>query len=122
MTRRVLAVVLAAMLAACGNTLAQRQAALAPLVGQSEADLVRRLGVPTQTYEAGGRRFLAYTQTETAVIPGSYGPPPWGPWGPGWGWGWGGSPPQVVQSTCETVFEVTDGRVVAFSLHGSACG
>lgn len=109
------------VLSGCGNGLAERRAALAPFIGRGEADLVRALGVPVQTYDAGGHRFLAYIQTQTAVIPGSYGPPPWGVWGPGSAWGWGASPPQVVQSVCETVFELADTRVVGFSVHGSGC-
>ena len=106
----------------CGNRLAERQAALAPLVGRSEADLVRSLGVPQRTFDADGHRFLAYVDTQTAVIPGTYGPPPWGFWGPGSAWALGATPPQVIESVCETTFEIFGAKVIGFSLHGGGCG
>ena len=108
--------------AACGNRLAERQAALAPLVGGSETDLVRALGVPTRSFDSVGHRFLAFVDTRAAVIPGTYGPPPWGYWGPGSAWALGASPPQVIESVCETTFEIVDTKVVGFSLRGSGCG
>ena len=59
------------LLAACTQPTPQdRQAALQPLVGQSETDLVRRMGVPTRSVDVDGHRFLAYLQRDVTVLPG----------------------------------------------------
>lgn len=104
----------------CADRLAERQAYLTTLIGLSEADLVRTIGVPTRSVDAGGHRFLAYRESSIEVIPG----PPFGPWGmPGAPWAYGaGLPPDVVQLVCETTFELDDGRVRSFTLRGNACG
>lgn len=121
--RRVVFVVLAACLVAgCANySLQRRQAALAPLVGQTEADLVRQLGVPTRVFETDGQRFLSYDEIRTDILPGfaPYYGSWWGPWG-GWG-GYGGFPPTVVQYGCQTTFDIAGGKVVSFSLRGNGC-
>jgi len=98
-----------------------RVAALNATIGMSEADLVRAYGVPTRSIDADGHRFLAYVQSHTTIIPGSGGWPGWG-W-PGWGWGpgWGGFPPEVVEYSCETTFELTKSRVVSWNLRGNDC-
>ena len=106
------------LLAACDPyALQRREAALSAYVGMSESDLVRSFGVPTRTFETGGRRFLAYDEGSVNIIPG--GPYAWRPWG--WGYYGGAFPPQVVQTFCETTFEVANGKVVGFSLRGNAC-
>lgn len=111
------ALIVLLLLGACDPyALQRREAALSAYVGMSESDLVRGFGVPTRTFETGGRRFLAYDQGSVNIVPGPY---PWHPW---WGWGYGGAfPPQVVQTFCETTFEVANGKVVGFSLRGNAC-
>ena len=116
MCRPFVALLVAVLLAGCAShALEQRQAYLQTLVGRSEADVVRALGVPTRTFEAGGVRFLAYDQSRLQVIPG------YAPWG--WGWGWGyATPPEVYQLTCETTFEILQGKVASFTLRGNACG
>ncbi|HUZ65508.1 MAG TPA: hypothetical protein VMU82_17525 [Acetobacteraceae bacterium] len=89
-------------------------------IGDTETQLVQGLGVPTRSYAVGGRKFLAYDDRHLDVIPGD---PGFGPWGPPFGFGWyGGFPPQVVETGCETTFEVKQGHVVSFSLRGNACG
>jgi hypothetical protein len=122
MSRRIrtalVAGLLVPLLAGCADRLAERRAYLATLVGTSEADLVRTLGVPTRTVEAEGHRFLAYTESREELIPGG----PMGPWGWRGGWAYGGVPAEVVQRVCETTFEVIDGRVRGFTLRGNACG
>jgi hypothetical protein len=100
------------LVAACDPyELQHRKQELAGYVGVSEADLVRAMGVPTRTFEAGGHRFLAYDQTTQTITP-----PPY-PWGYG-----AGFPAGVVNYTCETTFEIADGRVISTSLRGNACG
>jgi hypothetical protein len=107
------------LLAGCADLLAQREAYLNTLVGQSEENVVRTLGVPTRTVDSNGHRFLAYTESRLDIVP--TGPiMPWG-WRNGWGYG-GGFPSEVVQRVCETTFEVVDGRVKGYTLRGNACG
>jgi len=109
------------LLAGCNTpTPPDRQAALDQLVGQSEADVVRQMGIPTRAFETDGHRFLAYLERRVDVTPGT------GPWAPFWGH-WGGSygpdvPPAVVDYSCETTFEITGGKVQSFQRRGNACG
>ena len=117
---------LAAVLAGCAPAF-NRSAFLATLVGQPEAELVRRLGVPSRTYETGGRKFLAYSERRSDVIGGGpflggfgYYGSGFGYYGSGYGY-YGGFPAEIVEERCETTFEVGDGRVLAWSLHGNAC-
>ena len=110
-------------MACCGYGVAARRAYLASLVGQNETELVRQFGVPTRTYEAGGRKFLAYDQRRLDIIPsgpffGGYGG--FGHFGPGFGL-YGAFPPAVVERGCETTFEVDGGRVARWSLRGNTC-
>ena len=110
------------LLAGC-TTPAPTAAPPAPgqLVGQSETDLVRQIGVPTRAFEADGHRFLAYLQRRVDVSPGT------GPWAPFWD-RWGGGSygpdvgPEVVDYICETTFEITGGKVQSFQRRGNACG
>ena len=115
MERGLRCVLLAAlMLAGCVNELAQRQAFLATLIGKSETDLVRTMGVPTGSFETGGHRFLAYLEVWTDYYPATPGP---------WGWYWGGGfPAEVIQRACNTTFELNDGRVIGYTLRGNGCG
>ncbi len=121
MTRLVLAG-LPVLLLATGcdpYALRRRQAADAALVGLSEAELVRALGVPARTFAAENRRFLAYDEVRTDFLGDDY---PWRPPGFGWGWDLAARQTQVVQWVCETTFEVADQRVIGFTLRGNACG
>ena len=95
------------------------------LVGKSETDLVRAMGVPSRSFDSGGHKFLAYSRTKLESTPGDPGfGPGWG-WGyPGWhgGWGgWGGFPPQIIQRDCETTFDLLNGTVQAYNLRGNDC-
>ena len=95
----------------------QRIAFLNTLIGRSETDLVRTLGVPNRSVETGGHKFLAYRQQDVTVLPGwnAY-PYPW------WGWGgFGAVSGEVVVNTCETTFELADSRVLRWSLRGNSC-
>ena len=115
--RRAVLLLLTALLVDCVNQFAARQAALSHFVGQPEADLVQQMGVPTRTYETGGVKYLAYDERRVDIIPGfpSYNPFFAGYYG-------GGFPPQVVELSCETTFEIAAGVVKAFTLRGNACG
>ena len=111
--------VLALLLGGCVNQLAQREAFLQQFVGKPEAELVQQVGVPTRTYETGGVKYLAYTESRVDLIPAT---PGFGFGPPFWGWYGGGFPPQAVNLVCETTFAVSGGTVRSFTLRGNACG
>ena len=126
-TLRTLGLACALGLGACAYPNPQHVAALNALVGKSEADLVRTLGVPNRTYDTGGHRFLAFSRSKLETIPGDPGFGPWGGgfwggpyWGGGWG-GWGGFPPEIVQRDCETTFDLLNGTVQTWTLRGNDC-
>ena len=119
--RRLACLAVLVLLGACTNhALEQRRAYLASFVGQSEADLVRQLGVPTRTFSLKDETFLAYDDRHLELLPGFYaGPPGWGPWSPGWNWGW--APPIVIARGCESTFDIRDGKVVGLAMRGPDC-
>jgi hypothetical protein len=110
-----LVVLLALLVAACTPPGEQRRIWLSSLVGQSEVALIESLGVPTRTYEAGGVKFLAFTESWVDIVPpmAVYGPPYWG--------FSSGFPGQVVQWHCETTIAISGGVVRNFSFRGNAC-
>ncbi len=116
----------ALLLSGCAShSLERRQALLAPLVGQSEADLVRQVGVPSRTLETDGHRFLAYTERRAEVIPAASGfvgaPFPFRGFGGFDDFEGTSFPPALIQHVCETTFEIVAGRVAGFSLRGDDC-
>lgn len=122
--KRIVPLLLTAVLAGCAPAF-DRPAFLATLVGQPEAEVVRRLGVPSRTYEADGRKFLAYSERRSELIGGGpffggFGAFGSGFGGPGFGYS-AAFPTQVIERDCETTFEVGAGRVLAWSLRGNAC-
>ena len=117
--KRMLPLLLMAALAGCAPAF-NRPAFLATFVGQPEAELVRRLGVPSRTYETGGRKFLAYSERRSEVIEGGPFFGGFGYYGSGFG-GFGAFPTEVIERDCETTFEVGDGRVLGWTLRGNAC-
>lgn len=117
----ILPLLLAAALAGCAPAF-NRPAFLATLVGQPETELVRRLGVPSRTYETDGRKFLAYSERRSEVIGGGPFFGGFGYFGSGLGLGYDAAfPSEIIERTCETTFEVGNGRVLAWSLRGNAC-
>ena len=120
MRRLLIALAVLPWLAGCvlPNRLAEREAMLGGFVGQTEADVVRELGVPSRVYDANGHRFLAYLERRMEYIPGYA---PFRPYRYGFGYG-PGFPPEIIQRSCETTFEIVDGKVFSFALRGNACG
>ncbi len=107
-----------------------RRQVLDATIGRSETDLVRQFGVPTRTYDAGGRHFLAYVETNQEILGGGLGGG-FGGFGPGFGGGfggvggfggfYGGYPAEVIDDSCETTIEVQTGIVRGWTLHGRGC-
>ena len=88
---------------------------------------MRVLGVPTNTYEAQGHKFLGYMDHRIDYVPGSYGFGGFGPYGGGFGGGFGfggfgGFPPEVFDRNCATTVDIQGGRMVTYSLRGNSCG
>jgi hypothetical protein len=112
-------------LGACAYPNPAHVSAMNALVGKTEPELVRTLGVPSRTYDTGGHRFLAYSRSRLDTLPGAPGFGPywgggWGGWG-GWGGGWGGFPPEIVQRDCETTFDLLNGVVQTYTFRGNDC-
>jgi hypothetical protein len=115
---RIIPCLLLALLAGCVDLLAQREARLKQLVGAPEAVLVQQMGVPNRSIETGGVKYFAYEDKHLDIIPAS--PPIYGPW---WYGAYGGGfPPDIIERSCETTFQVVDGVVRGFTLRGNACG
>lgn len=100
-----------------------RRIVLNSLIGKSEIDAIRVLGVPDRSFESNGRRFLAFVDRRSEAygggvgIFGTYGYAYGGPgvlaYDPG---------PPVYQRLCETTIEIAEGRVASYALRGNACG
>ena len=108
------------LLAACvslADLRAEREAQLGSFIGQAEADLVRAFGVPSRQFESDGRRFLAYIERRVDFVPGYM---PFSPYRYGFGYG-PGLPPQAIERSCETTFEIVAGKVFGYSFRGNAC-
>ncbi len=122
------------VLAGCAGPSPAQRRLLDSMIGQPPVEVVRTFGVPTRTYATGGHDFLAYIDNESGYTPGT----------PGWGWGWGGYgwgggfggfggydgfggygfggfPPTYYSESCQTTFEVIDGKVSSWKLHGDGC-
>jgi hypothetical protein len=97
---------------------AVRIAWLNAMIGRNEVELVQQSGVPTRTYMADGRKFLAYEARYVDIIPGT---PAFGGWRRGWGWYGGGFPPEVITRVCDTTFELAGEKVVSWTQRGNAC-
>lgn len=129
-------------LAACQTPTPAQRRQLDSMVGRTQVDLVRNFGVPTRTYTADGRTFLAYIDNESSYYPGSYGPGfgdfgygggfggygggfgGFGGYGGGYGGGFGGFggfPPTYYTSTCQTTFEVASDKVTSWTMRGNGC-
>jgi hypothetical protein len=104
------------LLAGCATEEKYRQM-LATTIGMPEQQLVMRWGAPIATYETGGSRYLTYRQDvsyyqydDYPYMYGNFGElVPTNPTG------------HLVRRGCDTTFQVTDGKVVAFNFTGNSC-
>lgn len=91
-------------------------------VGMSEGQLLRKWGIPSQTFNSGGRKYLEYISSRDVYIPGtnanyttrvigntiytdSY----------------GGSDSRNINFKCKTTFEIKNGRVAFWRYEGNNC-
>jgi hypothetical protein len=104
------------LLSGCATEEKYRQL-LAGTIGMPEQQLVMRFGAPTSTYETGGSRYLTYRQDvsyyqydDYPYMYGNFGElVPTNPSG------------HLVHRGCDTTFQVTDGKVVAYNFTGNSC-
>ena len=101
------------LLTGCANdTTANLDARLSGLVGASQAELERRVGPPTRSFQTDGRMFLAYTERWPDISL--------------YGLGRRGTLPTDIpplyERFCEITFELAQGRVNGFAYRGSSCG
>lgn len=116
------------MMSGCATSPLQQKKLLDSLIGQSSLDVVRTFGVPSTTYHTQNHDFMAYLVTDTQYFPGS---PDWGwGWGGGYGfggwgapgpWGMGGIPPSYSTTSCQTMFELVQDRVISWRKKGDGC-
>jgi hypothetical protein len=101
---------------------------LGKLVGLTEPQLIRQVGVPTRSYMLDNSKFLEYDRTRLIY---SYGEPLGGPLGtyqPNAGLEApysGVNPfyqPEPAVHVCDVLFEIADGRVQSFRQRGNSCG
>lgn len=118
------------LLAGCVNYEKQEEAFDASMIGLPEAQVIQRMGVPQQTYEANGHKFLAYNhESQSYISDGGFG----GSMGMG-GFGGGmmgmgpydfGEPSfdsgETDVMSCQTVFDLLNGVVQNFARHGDGC-
>ena len=91
-------------------------------IGVSEAQLVRKWGVPAQVFNSAGTRYFVYNSSSNVYIPGT------SPFyttnfigGTAYTTSYGGSAPQNVNYNCRTTFEIIDGKVVSWRYKGNNC-
>ena len=120
--RRALLLLCLAWIAACARGVDPR---LTALVGQSEADVVRQLGVPTKVSDANGRRYMTYDSQSLGF---AYNQPQAAPWGTYQPLGYdatrmsgSGIDTRFVPRACDTTFEIEQGRVRSVSQSGDGC-
>jgi hypothetical protein len=94
------AYMLAVLLCGCA-TEAGYERMLQSWVGKSERALVAQWGVPHGFYEAGGTRYLTYTNSRVALA--------------------GNTDPIAVNLRCRTTFEVQGGTVARWQWQGNDC-
>ena len=91
-------------------------------LGASEIDLIRSWGPPQRSYEAGGTKFIAYIDSRNVQIDGiapsyqtsiigntAYTEPV------------GGTSSLNLSFSCETTFEISNGRIVGWRYQGNNC-
>ena len=111
-------------MAGCATPDAHRRQQLDFLVGRTPVEVVRQFGVPNRSFTTGDRTFLAYVDETSSYFPrpsyaGRFG---YGRgWGGSWAWDGGGWGAGYDQSACQTIFEIVQGHVAAWSLHGDGC-
>lgn len=91
-------------------------------VGQPEKVILSQFGPPDASYEAGGVKYLTYSQssvTQTAGVAPSYTSHVYG--NVIYTSSWGGVAPRIRTNWCKVVWEISNGVVQRLSYSGNAC-
>lgn len=91
-------------------------------IGSSEYALIKRWGVPINSYETGGKKFLVFSSRQDIVMPGAsptYSTTVIG--NTAYTSGYGGTPDQHISMGCTTTFEIENEKVVNWSYRGNDC-
>lgn len=90
-------VVLIVLLSGCATT-GGYERKLSSFNGATEPELIRTWGAPHRAYESDGRKFLTYQSSRVAAYRG-----------------------MAASYSCQTTFELENGRVVSSNFDGSDC-
>ncbi len=91
-------------------------------VGATELDLIRQLGLPQQTYEVNGIKFIVFSSSRNVYVPGvapTYTTTVYG--NTAYTNRVGGMPSQNIGLSCQTTFEISKERVVSWKWQGNDC-
>ena len=91
-------------------------------LGIDEIDLIRKWGPPANSYEVGSSKFIIYSSTGNMYLPGTSPTYTTNIIGnTAYTTSYGGTPAQNIQLSCETTFELQNGKVVNWSYKGNNC-
>lgn len=113
--------VFAVLTAGCATT-AGYEKVLNSWVGRQEIELVRAWGSPLRTYEAGGRKFIAFASKRNLFVAGS--PPRYQTTIIGntaYTDVSGGTPDANIPLSCLTTFEINGSTIVSWHYKGNDC-
>lgn len=109
------------LLSGCATT-AKYEQMLSAWVGASELDLYRTWGPPNNQYEAAGSKFVSFMRQGQMWVPGTA--PSYQTIFTGnsaFTQAVGGSPAYNIALTCQTTFEIRQGKVVGSRWQGNNC-
>ena len=108
---------------ACSAQIPDRNDHLAELVGQPATLVVRIMGAPDYSFDAGGHRFLSYVDRSRDSFAGYDMFNGYGRYGRlGYRRLGFEAEPGLYERGCETTIEIADGRMAGYRLRGRACG
>ena len=87
--------------------------------GSTEEELVASCGVPTSFYELDGKRYLTYSNSSQAMIPGTPSYTTYDYFGNAYTSG--GSAPYLVTSNCTITMVVEEGVINEWRYEGDSC-
>jgi hypothetical protein len=121
MKKRFLLLAIVGFIGGCATS-GKYETVLDTWIGSGEVELVKAWGPPQSVYEAGGSKFLTYSTRRNMQVPGvmpSYttttiGNVPHTTYNPGF-------PGYDLHLSCDTSFEISQGRVVNWRWQGNDC-
>lgn len=95
-------------------------------IGASESDLVRSWGIPANSFNSGGSKFIQYSNARNVTIPGTAPTYNTNCYDTGYSTSCytnevGGTNASNYTASCETTFEIKNEKVVNWSFRGNDC-